>query len=273
MADQATIFGASGRTDDDATLAELEVDYTPVGAALQLVMALRQSMRPTTTIRRALCPAAGSGVFVRALRALDPGIVVDANDARQSEYDNIVSAVSGTGGDASFGDFERWITYPPKGRKYDLVIDNPPFKWFKTGIWEAIFGSGMVRKRGLVAFLGLSQWGQSEEAWPMMCRRSPILQIRLGGRLAFRPAGETSMRPIPKDRRVQGGPTHEPKKNGTDQREYSLWVWSESDEGRIGWHTVQLPTLPAELRSWSSAAVPGTYPIDKALVERVRSFL
>lgn len=109
---------------------------------------------------------------------------------------------------------------------------------------------------GAVALLGLSQWGQSAEAQAHLARWSPALQLRLGGRPAFRQDGKT------------------------DSREYSLWVWLRqapillrTSRRRPSWLTLQLDPLPLELRRWSPSAVPGTYPLDAALVEEVRRYV
>ena len=63
MTTQAHLFGAAGRTDDDQTLAELEVDYTPPAVAVQALLALRDHGFLGDDCRRVLDPAAGSGCW------------------------------------------------------------------------------------------------------------------------------------------------------------------------------------------------------------------
>jgi hypothetical protein len=51
MVDQANMFGASGRTDSEATLADLEVDYTPTGLAVQIVDQVMRRLPPASSRR------------------------------------------------------------------------------------------------------------------------------------------------------------------------------------------------------------------------------
>jgi hypothetical protein len=64
---QVHLFGAAGRTDAPTILKVFEVDYTPIPVCLQVLLALDGyvAMRP-----RCLDPAAGSGAWCRAMRAV-----------------------------------------------------------------------------------------------------------------------------------------------------------------------------------------------------------
>lgn len=254
--------GLAGRTDEPEVLAELEVDYTPVGVALALVQSL--GLTPGC---RVLCPAAGSGAFPRAVRAVTASMsagAIDAHERRASEAENLSRCCDRV----VIGDFvESLARGDYDGAGYDLVVDNPPFSWFELGLWLEMFRRGVASDT--VALLGLSQWGQSEQAWRLLREHSPSLQVRVGGRVGFRPLDEKTMRPVPKSKLKEGGPTHEARRNATDSREYSLWVWLAGDPGCHSWSTLQLPPMPAELRTWRSTSVPGTYEIDQEQVRRV----
>lgn len=251
---QSDLFDLSGRTDDAQVLAALEVDYTPLAVAVQLLLALRQHMGDSWQPRRALDPAAGSGCWGRAMRAvLGDSVELVGVEPRVSEEANLVAY------DAAFVlTLERFIEATRGGSKtYDLVATNSPFSAFKpVPFWPlTLLNAGLLHDESIVALYGLSSWGQSEEAQATMRSWSPWLQLRLGGRAAHRGSGQT------------------------DARDYSLWVWScaegRSHEmgARPSWRTEQLPVLPAALRRWSPDAVPGIYPIDAALVDEVRRYL
>ena len=244
---QAHLFGTTGRTDAPETLADLEVDYTPSAVAVQLLLVLNELAEIGGDPGRCLCPSAGSGVWARAMRAVfGPDPVIVGVDARESERANLAAACDY----AIIGDVTKHETLGDWD-DFGLVCDNPPFSAFSS-YWPAmLIDSGRLAPWAIVAFYGLSSWGQSAEAAQHLARWSPSLQIRVGGRIAHR--GTTA----------------------ADAREYSLWVWSldslSPPSGRPEWRTVQLPALPAAMRCWSPAAVPGTYPIDPALVAEIRA--
>ena len=248
MADQPSMFGASGRTDDAATLAALEVDYTPTGLAVQIVDQVMRRLPPVSTRRplRVLCPAAGSGVFARAARAVIPGCSIFTVEPRVSEAAGLMVAAD----DGLVGEFDP-ATLAEYVGPFDLVVDNPPFTWFTSAIWCDIRDAGLLADRGVIALLGLSQWGQGRASRDVLARWWPALQLRVTGRPAFRGDGKT------------------------DAREISAWCWRSrsvwEDRGDQGeWRTVQMPPLPPGLLRWDSTAIPGTFEIDAALVEEVR---
>jgi hypothetical protein len=253
---QAQLFGAAGRTDAPETLAELEVDYTPSAVAVQLLLALNELAKLGGCPGRCLCPSAGSGVWARAMRAVfDPSMIVGV-DIRASEARNLASACDV----AITGDIEDPRTLQGAG-DFDLVADNPYFTALNSGYWPTmLLERGLLAPEAIIALYSPSQWGQSAEAAPRLARWSPSLQIRVGGRIAHRGDGKG------------------------DAREYSLWVWLMSGgrpltvdrrAGAVGsrpeWRTVQLPELPTAMRRWEPSCVPGTYPIDPALVTEIRA--
>lgn len=246
---QGHFFDTPGRADGAVTLVELEVDYTPAAVAVQLLLALNELAEIGGDPGRCLCPSAGSGVWARAMRAVfGPEPLIVGADARESERASLEAAC-----DVVFiGD----VTKPDTLGGLDeigLVADNPPFSAFSSFWPGMLLDSGRLTPGATVAFYGLSSWGQSAEAAPHLASWSPSLQIRVGGRIAHR-----------------GGPA-------ADAREYSLWVWYRTGMGLRrkdrwpSWFTVQLPAMPAPLRMWDPASVPGTFPIEPALVADVRA--
>ena len=269
MSGQSHLFDKAGRTDSAEVLEELEVDYTPVAVAVQLLLTLERDLTPAPRI---LMPACGSGCWARAARAIFPGCHIVGVEPRESERTNVAAACD----EAFVGTLAEYIaTASGKGSGFDLVADNPPFSAFTDLFWPGLLlDAGLIAPGGRVAFYGLSQWGQSADAAAHLRRWSPSWQARMGGRVEHRGRGTQSPRPIPKRLQVPGGPTHEMRNNGADAREYSFWGWDIEDlnlrRTRPWWHTEQLPELPTALRQWSPAAVPGTYPIDPALVDEIR---
>lgn len=246
---QAHLFGAAGRTDSAEVLADLEVDYTPVAVAVQLLLALRERGLLGEECRRVLDPAAGSGCWGRAARAvLGPIPHLVGVEPRASEAANLGRYDSGfTLTIEQFIDQGRGRIKP-----FDLIASNPPFTAFESFWPQLLRDAGLVASGGIIAFYGLTQWGQSAQAIAHLRLWSPSLQLRCGGRNAHRADGKC------------------------DAREYSLWVWDETDRvrdlsrRRPRWSAEQLPELPLEMRRWQPGSVPGTYPIEPALVDEIR---
>lgn len=266
----------TGRTDDPAVLEALEVDYTPAGVAVQLLLAALALGVPQP--RRALDPSAGSGGWGRAMRAVfGPDVHLVGVEPRESEAANLVAAYD----EAHTTTCDEYLrdargNTPP----FDLVATNPPFSAFKaTCFWPIeILRAGVVHAQSWIMLYGLTQWGQTDAAEAAMRAWPPVLQLRLGGRVEHRGKSTQRLAKIPKRRRVPGGPTHEWRKNGGDSKEYSAWLWS-CEDGRTrrerypSWRTVQLPVLHTDLRRWSPEDIPGCSPIDPALVQRIRGEL
>jgi len=262
---QCSLYGEvrSGRTDAHEVLVELEVDYTPVPCAVQILVGLAAEVRLLTP-RRILDPSAGSGCWPRAARAVFgagevlPFIV--GVEPRASEAANIAAACDAayTLDCAGYLEQVKAATLPARvSAPFDLIATNPPFSAFEAGFfWPLEFlRAGIIHADSWVVLYGLTQWGQSDKATPAMRAWQPSLQLRLGGR-----------------------PQHRGKGNGADSREYSAWCWSARDgrerRSRLpSWRTVQLPVLDAPLRQWLPDDVPGLRPIDQALVERLRGEL
>ena len=160
---------------------------------------------------------------------------------------------------------------------FDLVIGNPPFSAFSKHFWpDLLLRAGALRPAGGICFYGLSQWGQSKNCSARMRRWSPSRQLRLGGRPEHRDSDGQTEAKIPKKLQKPGGPTTEMRDNGGDQREYSGWVWLLDDIAEKletltpEWTCRQLLELPRGLLRWSAKAIPGTYPIEPALVDLIR---
>lgn len=226
----------------------LEVDYTPPAVAVQALLALRDHGFLGDDCRRVLDPAAGSGCWGRAARAvLGPVPHLVGVEPRATEEGNLVAY------DAGFTlALERFVECARGPIKpFDLIATNPPFSAFESYWPTMLRDAGLVAPGGLVVLYGLTQWGQSAQGIANLRRWSPSMQFRCGGRIAHRENGKT------------------------DAREYSVWVWDVEDRQRPGrgrprWSTEQLPELPLEMRRWSPSAVPGTYPIKPALVDEIR---
>jgi len=246
------MFDASGRDDSAGVLVELEVDYTPVAVAVQLLLALCSYVQPGARI---LDPAAGSGVWPRAAGAVFSGFGVHITgiEPRTSERANL-EAVCDEVHSMEFADYLAHRRARPERHihAFDLIITNPPFTAFAEFWPGLILDAGLLAPGGTLALYGRSQWGQSAEAIENLRRWSPSWQYRLGGRPGHRPDGKT------------------------DSCEYSLWGWDiedlslSRDQRRPSWRCEQLPELPLAMRRWSPAAVPGTYPIEPALVDEIR---
>lgn len=120
-------------------------------------------------------------------------------------------------------------------RSVDIVSTNPPW-WCWGDIFDAVWP--LVRLGGLLAFLGPSSWGHSDEqseCIEIFDRVPPIAQLRVRGRIAY-----------------NGG-------RATDNRKCSWWVfqkqWRAADPS-AGWTTITLPPLDVEQRCWTVR--PGT---------------
>jgi hypothetical protein len=265
-----SLFGEqTGRTDSPAELAEKQVDYTPIPVCVQVLLALEGYVveRP-----RCLDPAAGSGAWCRAMRAVYPGCYIVAVEPRESERANLEAAAD----EVFIGTFEEYLATNPE--PFDLIAGNPPFAAaFSECFWPGlIFRAGLLKPGGTLSFYGLSQWGQSADGSARLRVWSPSVQYRVGGRVEHRGKGAQTWAKIPKDKLVPGGPTHELRDNGGDSREYCHWVWHEDDRPntlnmrRPSWTTDQLLEMPIDFRRWDPESVPGTYPVEPALVELIR---
>jgi predicted RNA methylase len=225
----------TGRTDDAATLDKYQVDYTPTAAALMWTISLIREIQLKKYIRM-LDPAAGSGVFGRVARAVwGERVHTTGIDVRPSERENLAAAYD----ESQISDFHKARLRGP----FDLVLTNPPFMAFAEAWWEFLLSRHLLAENAVIAFVGLSQWGQTRRAWPQIQRWTPAEQHRIGGRLSFR-----------------GGAA-------ADQREYSLWIWRKGHHTRGAWRTLQLPPLPRELAKWTDP--PGLHPVEPALLTQV----
>lgn len=264
-----SLFGeGTGRTDAPDILKIFEVDYTPIPVCLQVLLALEGYvvLRP-----RCLDPAAGSGAWCRSVRAVYPGAYIVAVEPRESERANLELAAD----EVFIGTFEEYLATNPE--PFDLIAGNPPFTAFSEHFWPGlILRAGLLKPGGTISFYNLSQWGQSADGSAHLRVWSPSVQYRVGGRVEHRGKGTYSWAEIPLKQRKPGGPTQELRKNGADSREVCHWIWHEDDRPntlgmrRPSWTTDQLLEMPIDYRRWDPASVPGTYPVDPALVEIIR---
>jgi hypothetical protein len=269
---QPDLFGGSGgRTDPQEILEENEADYSTEAIAVQLLLALLQP-RPRFRPRRALDPCCGSGVWARAMRAIfGDDLMIAGVEIRESERVNVRNACNRSGIGDALGSLPRQLLVAEDG--YDLIASNIPFEGYEHGWADNFRERGLLAPHGIILFYGHTQWGQADNSVPQLEAWSPAEQIRLGGRPQHRGKGTKRWAPIPKKRRVPGGPTHEWRENGGNSLEYCGGVW-EADDYRVGrqpsLRTRQLPVLPIDLRRWTSDAVPGTRPIEQSLVDLIR---
>lgn len=269
MSGQAHLFSEAGRTDSPEALRMGQADYTPIAVCVQVLLMLAGFVvaRP-----RILDPSAGSGAWCRAARAVFPGCYIVAVEPRGSERANLEAAAD----EVFIGTFEEYLATNPE--PFDLIVGNPPFaEAFSERFWPGlILQHGLLKPAGTVSFYGLTQWGQAAETSAHLRRWAPSVQYRVGGRVEHRGKGTMTLAKIPKAEQVPGGPTEEWRKNGGDSREYCHWVWHLEDrhlrEGQRApsWTCEQLLEMPIGYRQWSPAAVPGTYPVDAALVDEIR---
>jgi phospholipid N-methyltransferase len=199
-----------------------------------------------------LDPAAGSGVFGQSFRAVARRLAmkssIHAYELREEEkphlarhYDEV------TIGDALTIDLER-ISQPDSDvwlsdLSYDLIVTNPPFH-----LWREYLTTFRRRlnANGVMAFLGLSTWGQRSKDGVSLFEDEvyrPHREYRITGTLGFRGPGVNP----------ENG-----KKWGTDTRNYSWWLWkAESNDDEEGiWSCRNLPLLDGSDRRWTSK--PGT---------------
>jgi hypothetical protein len=249
---------------DHARLREHSADFTPRPVVDQFAQAILGAME-TSGVQSftMLDPAAGAGVFGQSFRAVARRLAMESSihayELREEERPNLERHYDEvTIGDAltiqaglvsalehepvsTKGDWlERW-----NALHYDLIVTNPPFHLWKEYLiayrnrLDERYGAG-----GVLAFLGLSTWGQrSREGVKLFqdAKYRPFAEFRITGTLGFRGPGvnpETG------------------KKWGTDTRNYSWWVWKAEPSEAPSWACSNLPLLDGSERRWTTR--PGT---------------
>ena len=230
----------------------------PAIAVLTTAAVLGRLSRVGRRPLRVLCPAAGHGVYARAVLALEPSAVVTAIEPRRECIEGLAAfchrvipgAIAGEGAeDIAAGEGCKVVDLggDEVDAGYDLIIDNPPFTWLtgtraRRGIGRHLAFRPLLRRGGLLALLGPSNYGHAQSAAPTLQQWCPAYQFRITGRVAF--TGET-------------GPG-----------DVSMWVWGPPVRG---WHAEQLPGRSHWLR-WAGPQ-PGTTPIPQSIIDEVRAVL
>lgn len=251
-----------------------ETDYTapePVVALLRHWLRRDASELLARDDVRILDPSAGAGVFGQVLRVLLPRAHLTGVELREEEERHIVRNYS----EAVIADFEAWaqrrlearrsyeeecdaagIAADPRAFRFDAIATNPPFsRAFRRDIdkkskkilrraWIEVC-HGLLVPGGSLVFIGLTQWGQTQEASELVKAYPPRFQYRFGGRLSFEEHGHT------------------------DSREYSGFIWRNlydkplevrlDDEADPEWTVANGHQLA--VRKWQAGSIPGTYPL------------
>lgn len=187
-------------------------------------------------VPKVLDPCAGAGVFGMVAKrlfthvgiGLEPRVEEKEHVCRH--YDLPIPFTV-----QEFATLNAGVTHP---ERFDFIVTNPPWgEGEATTNWGDIFDAcwPMLAADGVLAFLGPSTWGHSDES--SECARIfdehvPAYQLRIRGRIAF-----------------NGG-------SGTDNRKCSWWVWCNDGVARDSTTMITLPALPAEARRWNVR--PGT---------------
>jgi len=230
-------FGFEDGAPDHERLRAHDADFTPQGIVRQGLLAV-EGHSPADKLFRYLDPSSGSGVFGLEARHVfghldlhTTGIEIRTEEGPcvSKNYDR---AIVGAGFAEVAPDLEPG--------SFDLIGTNPPFTLFPDFLRVSI---PLLSESGVLMMLGLSTWGQSAEGAELFDEYPPNYQLRVTGRIGFR------------------GPGVNPKTKkpwGSDQRDYSWWVWQKNapdrDEG--DWISRNLPTLPTAHRTWREK--PGT---------------
>ena len=217
-------MGFDGGGPDLERLREFNVDRTPTPAVGQMLQFLHDHVQ-RRMLRRVLDPAAGSGVFGMCGRRLWPAAKFYAVEARREEqawlrrhYDNFSIEL--------FQDYAKRA-----GERFDLVVTNPPFDQWESFLRCAIASAS---DDGIIALLGLNDWGQSAGGAAVFHAAPPAMQLRIPGRLNMRGPGINP---------------HTEKPWGSDQRCYSWWIWRCGERPPM-WQTTNLDLLAAHDREW-----------------------
>lgn len=227
--------------DERARWREHDACFTPRPVARQGVreVAIRA---PVNEGMRVIDLGAGAGSIAAEVRAnLRPSCLV-AVEPRAEErchlerHADIVEITTAQEYAAARADHVRLTSTDFRPLGFDLAIGNPP--WW---CWPEIFRAGwsLLAPHGVLAFLGPSTWGHSDESSEgreIFDAFAPVLQLRVARRVAY-----------------NGG-------RGTDNRKCSWWVWRKGYSDLVsvskGWLAIPLPLLGPEDYHWRTR--PGT---------------
>lgn len=208
-----------------------DIAHTPAGVCDQHLAWGAEALLERAP-RRVLCPAAGAGAWVEAVRRLWP----DAEIVAVEIAEDAAALIKVEGVRVIVGD--SFLVVPrlfDAGERFDLAVDNPP--WSTLGGWAPLVRSGL-NPGGVAAFYGPTQWGQSARDQEVLDEWSPVAVTLTGGRVNHHP------------RVVEG------QKRGGDQRDTCVRWWTERPRGaglpgwlRRSWTTYRLDSLDKRERS------------------------
>lgn len=253
---------------------EAEADFTAPEPVVALLRFWLRRAAPDLLSRddvKILDPSAGAGIFGQVLQHLLPRAHLTGIELRGEEERHITKNYT----EALIADFEEWaaqriaerkayekqcedagVAADPRAFRFDAILTNPPFsRAFRRDIdkptkeilrraWIEVCHDLLV-PGGTLVFIGLTQWGQTQENSELVKAYPPWLQYRFGGRLSFEDHGQT------------------------DSREYSGWIWRNlygkllelrvEDQADPEWTTANGRQLA--VRKWQAGSIPGTYPL------------
>ena len=233
---------------DHERLRDHSADFTPRPVVDQFAMWLLSKLVDNECESfTMLDPAAGGGVFGQSFRAVARKLAmestIDAYELREEERANLERHYDAvTIGDALAIDLER-ISRPGEDvwldddeMAYDLIATNPPFHLWKEYL---IAFRHRLKPGGVLAFLGLSTWGQRSKAGVELFANEdyrPWGELRITGTLGFRGPGINP----------ENG-----KRWGTDTRNYSWWIYKPGPPPGPDWWSTNAELLPGCDRRWT----------------------
>lgn len=205
---------------------ETESAFTPYPVAAQALGRAAEffQVAPThnyKTIKLALDPSAGAGVWCQAMREVFQDPYVFAAELREEERPHLVRNAS----EFMIGDF---LTTQFAEDAFDLLATNPPFTLFKE---FADVGLRVAEHVWLFCPVDICMRKQADADW--FVENQGLVQAEF----------------------VTPGPISFLGDGNSDFRTYSLWCLGQHNTGP-GWHRELLPLLPSSSRRWVHR--PGT---------------
>jgi hypothetical protein len=178
------------------------------------------------SVKTALDPGAGRGVWGRALRRFNPtchiaGIDIQPPSDLIKDHDVFGQVYD----EWHYGDFLEWETKD----KYDLIMGNPPYKLVHEFVDKSF---GLLAPHGQLVFLMRLAMLESQKRYKTWWTHSPIKKVFVSPRrISFTGDGKS------------------------DDTAYALFVWQEGYEGAtlldwIWWDYDNIP-CPVTVSSWN----------------------